>query len=52
MALNRTKLGKYIDQSDARNIEGEYGEDSVVGISTQKQIITTKADLSGVLPVK
>lgn len=48
MTLNRTKLGKYIDQSDARNIEGEYSEDSVVGISTQKQIITTKADLSGV----
>lgn len=48
MALNKIKLGKYINQSDARNIKGKYGEDSVVGLSTQKQIITTKADLSGV----
>ena len=48
MDLNKTKLGKYIDQSDVRNVEGRYGQDSVVGISTQKQIITTKADLSGV----
>lgn len=42
------KIGKYIDQSDANNIESEYDEESVAGISTQKQIITTKADLSGV----
>lgn len=48
MALNKSKLGMYIDQSEERNIEGKYGENSVVGISTQKQIITTKADLSGV----
>ena len=48
MALNKTKLGMYIKQSDARNSEDKYGEDSVVGISTQKQMITTKADLSGV----
>lgn len=42
------KIGKYIDQSDANNIESEYDEESVAGISTQKQIITTKANLSGV----
>lgn len=48
MVLNETKLGMYIDQSDVRNIDGSYGEDSVVGLSTQKQIIITKADLSGV----
>lgn len=42
------KIGGYIEQSDARKMESGYGEDSVVGISTQKQIITTKADLSGV----
>jgi len=46
MAL--TKLGLYIEQSDARNIDGQYGEEAVVGLSTQKQMIKTKADLSGV----
>ena len=46
MAL--TKLGLYIEQLDLRNEKDEYGEDSVVGLSTQKQIIKTKADLSGV----
>ena len=46
MAL--TKLGIYIKQSDARNADNLYGEDAVVGLSTQKQIIKTKADLSGV----
>lgn len=48
MELNKVKLGKYIGQSDVRNTEGKYGEDQVVGISTQKQMIVTKADLSGV----
>lgn len=43
-----TKLGIYIEQSDARNADNLYGEDAVVGLSTQKQIIKTKADLSGV----
>lgn len=43
-----TKLGNYIEQSDARNTLGDYGEDSVVGLSTQKQMIRTKADLTGV----
>lgn len=43
MAL--TKLGIYIEQSDARNADNLYGEDAVVGLSTQKQIIKTKADL-------
>ena len=48
MALINTKLGKHIKQSDARNSENKYGEDSVVGLSTQKQMIVTKADLAGV----
>lgn len=48
MALNKIKLGSCIELSDKINIEGKYGEDSVVGISTQKRIIATKADLSGV----
>lgn len=46
MAL--TKLGNYIEQYDLRNIDDKYGEDDVVGISTQKTMIKTKADLMGV----
>lgn len=46
MAL--AKLGLYIEQLDTRNADNSYGEDSVVGLSTQKQMIRTKADLSGV----
>ena len=39
MKLMSYKLGEFIAQSDERNIINEYGEDSVVGLSTQKQII-------------
>lgn len=46
MAL--TKLGIYIEQLDARNVDNQYGAESVVGLSTQKQMIKTKADLSEV----
>lgn len=46
MAL--TKLGKYIKQSDIRNTCREFNENDVVGLSTQKEIILTKADLAGV----
>lgn len=46
MAL--TKLGNFIETLDLRNSDDKYGEESVVGLSTQKTIITTKADLSGV----
>ena len=46
MGLN--KLGLYITQFDKRNSENTYGENSVVGLSTQKSIIETKANLSGV----
>ena len=42
MAL--TKLGLYIEPIDIRNADDRYGEDSVVGLSTQKQIIRTKAE--------
>jgi len=41
-------LGKFIEQVDVRNSDGALGEDSVIGISTQKSFIFTKADLSGV----
>lgn len=46
MALN--KLGLYIKESDERNSNGVFDENSVVGISTQKELIRTKADLAGV----
>ena len=43
MAL--TKLGKYIKQCELKNTDDKYGENCVVGISTQKMMISTKADL-------
>lgn len=43
-----TKLGHYIELIDIRNVDDQYGEEAVVGLSTQKQIIRTKADLDGV----
>ena len=46
MAL--TKLGNYLKLLDNRNTNEDYGESSVVGLSTQKQVIKTKADLSDV----
>lgn len=46
--MELTKLGKYIEPSDLRNSDGQFGEDDVVGLSTQKLMITTKADLTGV----
>lgn len=46
--LFTAKLGNYICQSDKRNNAGQLGENDVVGISTQKELIPTKADLSGV----
>ncbi len=46
MGLN--KLGRFLVQSDLRNNEGILSEDAVVGLSTTKQIIKTKADLTGV----
>ncbi|WP_316568850.1 restriction endonuclease subunit S [Neobacillus sp. YIM B06451] len=46
--MGLTKLGLYIEQLDLRNNENLYKEDAVVGLSTQKQMIKTKADLEGV----
>jgi len=46
MGLN--KLGKYITECQLTNEKDIYKEDAVVGISTQKQIIKTKANLDGV----
>lgn len=46
--MGLSKLGQYIKTYDLRNTEGDLGEDSVVGISTQKTMIKTKANLDGV----
>jgi type I restriction enzyme S subunit len=46
--MGLSKLGKYIEQSDLRNVDNVLDESAVVGLSTAKQIITTKADLDGV----
>ena len=48
MALNKTLLKGKIIPLDIRNINGQYKESDVRGISTQKEFIETKADLTGV----
>lgn len=45
---NWVKLGDYIAQCDERNSEGKYTLDNVRGISIQKKLIDTKADMQGV----
>lgn len=42
------RLGDLIELCDERNSEGKYGIDDVRGISTEKKIIETKANLDGV----
>ena len=46
--LNRVKLGQLIRKSETRNTDLLLGEDAVAGISTQKELIQTKANLDGV----
>jgi len=41
-------LGDYIEECDERNSNGRYGVDDVRGISTDKKLIDTKANLDGV----
>lgn len=48
MGLNKFKLSEFIEVSDLRNTDKSLTEDDVVGLSTQKQMIKTKADLEGV----
>jgi type I restriction enzyme, S subunit len=45
--LPHTAIGDYIEQSDERNSIG-LAQDSVRGIATSKELISTKADLEGV----
>lgn len=44
----KVDLGKYIELCDERNSEGKYTLDDVRGISIQKNLIFTKADMQGV----
>lgn len=46
--MARTKLGSYLSLSNQKNISNKLGKDSVVGLSTNKNMIQTKADLDGV----
>lgn len=48
MTLNKSKLGNYITLCNEKNIKEELKIDDVRGISTQKQFINTKADMTGV----
>lgn len=48
LVMGLSKLGKYITLCEQRNSDNKYKEDSVVGLSTQKMMIKTKADLDGV----
>lgn len=48
MSLNKRTLKGLIEYSDLRNTEGTYSEDDVAGVSTDKRMIPTKANLDGV----
>lgn len=48
MELSERTLKGLIEYSDLRNVDGVYSEDDVVGVSTDKQMIQTKANLDGV----
>lgn len=45
---SRVSLGEYINQVDERNTFGKYTLDDVRGISIEKKLIYTKADMKGV----
>lgn len=42
------EIGAYIETCDERNTDGLYGAESVRGLSTNKEIINTKANMDGV----
>lgn len=44
----KQKLGGYIEQCDERNSNNLYTLEDLVGISTEKKFIDTKADMNGV----
>ena len=44
----KVKVGDFFEQYDERNTKGELGVDAVMGISTEKTFIDTKANMNGV----
>jgi len=46
--LPHESIGKYIDLSEDKNQDLEYGLDAVRGVSIEKKLIDTKADMTGV----
>ena len=48
MRLTKVRLGDYILESKLKNVNDLYSSDAVVGISTSKEMIETKANLDGV----
>ena len=48
MALKKIRLGDLIEEYNAKNIDCRYSGNDVVGISTAKTLINTKANLDGV----
>ena len=47
--LTLRRLGEFIEECDERNGQGEFDVDDVRGISINKAVINTKADMTGVL---
>lgn len=47
MALSKHKLGEFIELLDNRNVNLVYGPDDVRGVNNLKQLMPTKADISG-----
>ena len=47
-SCDRQVIARYIEEIDKRNIDDEYTIESVRGISTLKEFITTKANMNGV----
>ena len=42
------EIGPYIEESNDRNLDGQFTEEEVRGIATSKGLIETKANLKGV----
>lgn len=47
-SLEPVEIGQYIEQSDDRNSNGMYTAEDVRGVSIEKRIINTKANMKGV----
>jgi type I restriction enzyme S subunit len=47
MALTKYKLGNLLQFLDNRNVDLLYGSDDVRGVNNLKELMPTKADISG-----